>query len=324
LKQFALFNLALVLMLPALAAADDSAAPVIQVQERVELEMEHDITIGDIADFKGFDENDLGEIRSVRIGEAPSKTESRNFSNVSLSQVFRRYIPKLQQGRSEKIVLMIPTNVVVSRKTFKLEAKSIESELIKQWKLNCPSCEFNFIQPTVVPLVPTSISSDSVWAVRVRPELPRGSFSVPLEINGPEGRKQYWVSGTVSVYRNVPVAKRTIELGERIQPNDFMVQKRDVTFVTDGVPTEAELNGSVAARAIGAEQVIGHTMLRREQAVKMGESVKVVTGTDGWQISIEGVSQQSAYIGDSVRVKIPRTQKILSGILREKGTVEVQ
>jgi flagella basal body P-ring formation protein FlgA len=39
---------------------------------------------------------------------------------------------------------------------------------------------------------------------------------------------------------------------------------------------------------------------------------------------IDGVAQNSAYIGDTVKVKIPRTQKMISGLLTEKGIVEVR
>jgi flagellar basal body P-ring formation protein FlgA len=305
------------------SAAFADATPVIQVHDKVELEMEHQITIGDIADFSGFNDNELGEIRSVRLSDAPSVGESRTFTNVGLSQIFRRHIPRLQNGRNEKITLLIPSVVTVKRKTFRLEAKTIEADLQKQWATLCAVCEFRISQMTA-PILPAGLSPESKWQVRIRPEMPRGSFSVPLEVTSPDMRRTFWISGTVTAYRQVPVAKRTIQPGERFTPNDFALEKKDVTFTTDGIPTESEITAAIAARVISADQIVGRSMLRREQALKMGEPVKIVTGQEGWQISIEGVAQQSGYIGDMVRVKVPRTQKVLSGLLREKGVVEVQ
>lgn len=304
-------------------AFGSSTSPVIQVSDKVELEMEHDITIGDIANFKGFNDEELGEIRSIRLSDAPLAGESRTFTNVGLSQIFRRHIPRLQTGRNEKITLLIPSVVTVKRKTFKLEAKTIEADLKKQWANLCSACEFRISQLSA-PLLPANLSAESKWEIRIRPELPRGSFSVPLEVNSPDGRRSYWISGTVAIYREVPVAKRSLAAGERFAPNDIALEKKDVTFNTDGIPTQVEVTQALASRVIAVDQIIGRSMLRREQALKFGEQVKVVTGQDGWQISIEAVSQSSGYIGDTVRVKVPRTQKILSGLLREKGVVEVQ
>ena len=265
----------------------------------------------------------MDEIRSIRLGDAPEAGESRTFTNFGLSQIFRRHIPKLQTSRNEKITLMIPAVVTVKRKTFKLEAKTVEAELKKQWASICAQCEFTISQISM-PILPAQLSPETQWSLRTRPELPRGSFSVPLEVISNEGRRTFWVSGTLAVYRQVPVAKRTIEIGQRIQPEDFAINRKDITFSNDGVPAEAEMITAVAARTIAAEQILGRSMLRREQALKMGEPVKIVTGRDGWQVSVEGVAQQSGYIGDMVRVKVPRTQKVLSGLLREKGMVEVQ
>ncbi len=304
-------------------AQAESSSPVIQVNAAIELEMEHDITIGDIAEFSGFEDNELGEIRSIRLGDAPQSGESRTFTNVGLSQIFRRHIPKLQTGRSEKITLMIPSVVTITRKTFKLEAKTIEAELRKQWTALCSDCEFRISQLSI-PALPTQMAPGTKWSLRTRPELPKGNFSVPLEVTSQSGRTSYWISGTIATFRTVPVAKRTISLGERIAAEDFTMAKKEVTYISDGIPAETEMTGAVAARAISAEQVLGRSMLRREQALKIGEPVKIVTGRDGWLVTVEGIAQQSGYIGDMVRVRVPRTSKILSGLLRERGVIEVQ
>jgi len=64
--------------------------------------------------------------------------------------------------------------------------------------------------------------------------------------------------------------------------------------------------------------------LQREFAVKSGEIVKVTAGSSDWEVTIDGIAQASGYIGDTVNVKIPRTQKLVSGLLTAKGVVEVR
>lgn len=295
----------------------------IQVRGNVELEMEREITVGDIADFNGFREDEVGELKSVRLGDAPTGTESRTFTSTGLSQVFRSYLPRLQGKREEKILLTIPARVVVKRKIFRLEAKDVEAEINKQMKSVCSVCEFE-IRQLSLPVLGPLLSASTTWKLRMRPELPKGSFSAPLELEGPEGRRTFWVSGLLNVYRSVPVAKRSIELGERIAINDFAFERKDVTYLTDSFPAEVEIGGAIAARAIAAESFIGRSMLRREQALKSGETVKVVAGSEAWQVTVEGIAQSGGFVGDTVRVRIPRTQKVISGLLREKGLIEVR
>ena len=162
----------------------------------------------------------------------------------------------------------------------------------------------------------------------MRPEIPKGSFSLPLEVKNEDGsRRTFWVSGQVAVMRNVPVLVRAVEIGEKLRAEDFIHELRDVTFSTDAAPTRADIDASVTARSMPAGQILWRNGLKREVAVKNGEIVKVVTGGESesatWQITIDGVAQGPGYIGDMVKVKISKTQKLVSGVLKEKGVVEV-
>lgn len=301
----------------------DSEAAAIHVRDQVELEMEREITIGDVAEFSGFREDEIAEMKSVRIGEAPAHGESRVFTSSGLSQVFRTHLSRLQEARDTRIQLVIPARVVVKRKTFRLEARTVEDEIKRQMKAVCEECDIQ-IDSLNLPLLGEAFARDMSWHLKMRPELPKGSFSAPIEISGPGGRRQFWVSGRVNVFKTVPVAKRTIELGERIGSGDIAFERRDVTYRTDSFPRESEIVGAIASRAIAAESFVGRAMLRREQALKAGDTVKVTTGNETWRVSVEGLAQSGGFIGDVVRVRIPRTQKTISGVLLEKGLVEVR
>ncbi len=303
--------------------AQASTVASIQVKSSAELEMEREITIGDIAEFSGFAEDEVGELQSVRLGEAPAGGETRTFTSEGLSRVFRAHLPRLQEKRVDRIQLTIPARVVVSRKAFRLEARDVENEIRTQLGAVCPACEVD-IRRLAMPVLGPKFPSSASWKLRLRPELPKGSFSAPIEIDGPGGRRTFWVSGQLSVYRTVPVAKRAIGIGERIAANDVEFQRKDVTYASDSFPSETELSGAVAARAIAAESFVGRAMLRREPALRAGDAVKIVAGGEGWQVSADGVAQSGGHVGDTVRVKIQRTQKTLSGLLREKGLIEVR
>ena len=73
-----------------------------------------------------------------------------------------------------------------------------------------------------------------------------------------------------------------------------------------------------------AGQIIGASNVHKQSLIRSGDTVKIFIGEDGWQVSMDGVAQQNAYKGDFIKVKIPKTQKIISGIAIDKGMVEVR
>ena len=303
-----------------LAGLAAEAAPQISVQAAIEIEEQESITLGDIATFEGFSANRTQELKSVRLTDAPQVGEQRVFTSQALAQIFRNYIGSDEAG--EKVYFSIPNRIVISRKAMKLNEVSVKQSIIEQLKNICSSCEFK-IDRIAVPLV-NSLTAQSKWSVRIRNELPKGTFSYPLELKNESGSQTYWVNGSISISKRALVAKRNINIGERIAVGDFADELRDITFLHDSIADQADLVGSVAARGIRAEQVIGRTFLKKEPAFKFGDVVKVISGNESWQISIDGVAQQSAAVGETARVKIPRTQKLLSGVVVDKGVIEVR
>lgn len=302
-------------------AADEG---LIQVKSIAEVDgKKPEITIGDLIVSRGVSEEALKELRHVRLADTPNPGESRSFTEAGLEQVFQPHLREIQNKTGEKISLKIPTRVKVVRKSFQLKSDDVAKNIKNQLSEICADCQFE-ISGLVLPSVPTTVPAGSTWTVRMRSELPKGNFSAPLEVNNEDGSKRtYWVSGSLVVNRKVPVASRTLQLGERLRPEDYNLQSRDITFANDLAAGDGDLATSIVARSVAAGQIIWRGNLKRDLAVKSGDVVKVVAGQDGWQITIDGIAQGSAYIGDLVKVKIPRTQKLISGLLTERGIVEV-
>lgn len=315
---------ALLVFAGARALAQDSEATV-QVKSVVEVDGEApEITLGDLIVARGVSEKRLETLRKIRLADTPAPGESRNFTDVGIEQVFRSHLSSMEGAGAETINLRVPARVTVVRKSFRLRPAEVETALKQELGEICNDCFFE-VSNLVLPAVQPTLGSGSKWRLRVRPELPKGNFSVPLEVENEDGTKRsYWITGSIVVRKNVPVASRGLSTGERLQAEDFTLQMKDVTFATDVPPTREEIASSVLSRPINAGQILWRSGLRREMAVKSGDAVKVTAGSEEWQISIDGVAQSNGYIGDLVKVKIPRTQKMISGLLTERGIVEVR
>jgi flagellar basal body P-ring formation protein FlgA len=298
---------------------------VIQVRSAVELEgTKSEITLGDLIVARESDDELLEVIRPLRLADAPSAGESRSFTGIGIEEAFRPHLAALEKKAGGRIVLRVPARITVVRKTFELRSADVEMAIKENLKRFCDECEFE-ITALNLPIIPLAQRVGGAWQIRMRDDMPRGNFSIPVEVTRADGVKNsYWITGNLSVRKSVPVSMRALQAGEKVQPEDFTMQVRDITFATDVAPAISDFEASNMARQIGAGQIIWKSSLRRELALKSGDAVKVTAGGDVWQITIEGVAQSSGYIGDQVRVKIPRTQKLVSGILRKKGVVEVQ
>jgi flagella basal body P-ring formation protein FlgA len=297
---------------------------VIQLKSVTEIDgTRPEITLGDLIVARGVSSVALESLRGVRLADTPNPGESRSFTAMGLEQLFRPYLRKIEDKSGEHISLRVPTRVTILRKSFRLKAEDVEAAIKIQLKPFCSDCTFE-ISSLSLPAIPPAIPFGATWSVKIRSEMPKGSFSLPLEVSNDDGSKRtYWITGTLAVQRTVPVAARAIQTGEHLRAEDFTMQAKDVTFSNDIAASEAELNASVASRQISAGQIVWRSALRREMAVKSGDVVRVMAGEDGWQVSIDGIAQTAGYIGDMIKVKIQRTQKLVSGILTEKGTVEV-
>lgn len=302
-----------------LASLAAEAAPQVLVKAHVEVGEQEAVTLGDIADFEGFSTARVQQLKAIRLTDAPKTSEQRVFTSSGLAETFRNYINNEEGG--EKVQFEIPSRVVITRKSMKLNESSVKQAILDQLKGVCQSCEFR-IDRLALPIT-TTISEGAKWSVRVRAELPRGTFSYPLEVQTDEGPQTFWVNGNLSILKKVLVAKRNIPLGQKISADDYATELRDITYLNDSAADPSDLTSNVAARGISAEQVIGRSFLKKENAFKYGDSVKVVTGNGSWQISIDGVAQQTAAVGDTAKVKIS-TQKMVSGTVIDKGVVEVR
>jgi flagella basal body P-ring formation protein FlgA len=323
LRNFILFFVAMASLFSFVVRADD--APVIQVRSVVEVDGRHpQIVLGDVMIAREVSPSTIEALSSIRLADTPRPGESRVFSSLAIEQIFRQRLREISSSEAAQISLRIPTRVTVVRKSFRLNAADVEAALLEQLKGFCVDCVFE-IGKLSLPALPTNIPLGSTWAVHLRHELPRGNFSIPLEVvNEDSSKRTYWITGILSINKKVPVAARAFSPGERIAAQDFTIQFRDVTFATDVSPGEPEMNTSVTARGIAAGEIIWRSAIRKENAVKYGDMVRVSAGADGWQISVDGVAQGAGSIGDVVNVKVNRTQKLISGTVIDKGMIEVR
>ncbi len=268
------------------------------------------VVLGDIIDTRDLSPELQEKLSQVALAAAPKPGERLEFSNSAISSSLRTV--------GELPHLRIPSHVVVERSSHKWEAAVVEKELIAYWQGLCSDCRLEIERLTL----PAGQLEN--WALTPKEELPKGGFSVPVKVVTASGATTLWVQGNLIIRKQVPVAKRAMFFGERVQTADFDWAWRDVTFAQDGVPSPEEIANRRIKSALRANDILFSGMLEHEKALRRGDIARVISGHGDWEVSVTGVAQQDGEIGDTVTIKNPKTNKDMVGVVVAKDEVEIQ
>ncbi|MDX9730605.1 MAG: flagellar basal body P-ring formation chaperone FlgA [Bdellovibrionales bacterium] len=288
-----------------------------------------DLTLSEIIDTKTIAaaqrENVVRLLSAVALSDRPLVGEGRTFTREGLETVVAEASRRLEAA-GYSVEWRIPgRSHVLRRNEFSQEA--LLSALRVEFERRCERCEVVFRRMDL----PKVVSADDVasWRLLMRAERPRGSFAIPIEFDLVNGKKRTTnISGQVEFYAMVPVATRALPSGakleEELKNGSLTIERRNITHAMDVAASSEELAAGVAARALSPGEVIWRGVVRKEQVVRFGDPIRVRTGGETWSVSIDGIAQGAAAIGETVRVRVGSGQKVISGVVKERGLVEIE
>lgn len=271
------------------------------------------VVLGDIVDLRGIDEGMKAQLIHLPLSAAPGVGETLEFSMTAISGLLRNAL-----NFSDLPKVKIPHQVMIERASHKFESATVEKELMKLWQPSCRDCKLELDQLSL------PAGKFDNWRLNAKSDLPRGGFSIPMDVQKDDQHETLWVQGHLTIQKLVPVAKRVIYFGERVQQGDVDWAWRDVTMAQDGTPSSGEVVGRRVKAPLRAGDIVFAGNLEREKALRRGELARVISGEKGWQVSINAIAQQDADVGDTVTLKNPRTNRALTGVVIAKDEVEVQ
>ncbi len=304
-------------------AKAEGVEPRLEVRGYVAIADQIQITLKDVARFEAMDANDVQALSEVVIANAPKLGEKRSITSREMITLLKSKSANLKGWNGSKIKMQIPSTITIENVGASIDENKLKTDLVSAWQKLCSECQFNIKQIQTPKIDPKF--QNSPWQLK-SVALPRSSFSVAIEILGEEGQvnPMYWVSGSAEQLKKVPVATRAIYFAERLELGDFKWEWRDVSLAQDGIPLASEMTGKRLRGSIRAGDILWRASIEKEKALNRGEYVRVLVGEPLWQVSLMGLAEQDGFIGDTVKVKNPKTSKILSGVVTAKGEVSVQ
>ncbi len=278
------------------------------------------VKLSQLIDSQGLSNEMKAKLEAVSISVAPAYGEKQEIANAAITSILRPLIQEERDRTQSKLHLVIPKMVVIDTTKRELDAEMVRGEILTTWQPLCPDCQLE-VEALSLP----RIEGIHDWTLHLKAELPRGSFSIPVDLVRQDGSMtSAWVSGRLVTKRKVPVAKRMINMNERVTAQDFTWEFRDTSFSVDGVPTSDEFVGKRMKQGLRANEVLWAGMLVREVAVRRGDLVQLKSSEGAWEVTVAAVAQQDAFVGDVIGLKNPKTNTIFMGHVVGQGEVELR
>lgn len=132
------------------------------------------------------------------------------------------------------------------------------------------------------------------------------------------------ISVNLIVYDEVVVSSRPIPKGSKITPNMLLKEERNVTRLHRGYFKEpANVTGAIARFSLSGNRVIKPGNVLPPMLVTRGEKVVINAGLQGLSIRTSGVALSDGALGEVVRVKNSRTERIIEGRVSAAGEITV-
>ncbi len=296
------------------------AEALLRVRPHVVVSPGSDVKLMQLVDAQGLSKESENILQTTPMTKAPAYGERQELAPASLMEALRPIVQAERARSGTSVHLLLPKNVVIDTMKRELDSEMIWTELKQVWQPLCSDCKLE-LEGLSLP----AIQGVRDWSLRIKSELPRGSFSIPVSITREDTAiVNAWISGRLIAKRKVPVLKRSMAANERVQANDFIWEHKDVSFSTDGIPDAEDMIGRQVRQAMRAGDVLWANMVMKEKAIRRGEMVQVTSGAGGWEVSMMVVAQQDAVIGDIINLKNPKTNNILVGQVIGLGEVELR
>lgn len=150
-----------------------------------------------------------------------------------------------------------------------------------------------------------------------------GNITVGVRCNGTE-EWSLFVPITVKVFRNVVVVNKPLARGTIISEADLSIEEKNISALSsDFFSDYGSLIGMEIQRPIQIGQAISRLYVKQPIAVRRGNLVTLVAKNAIVEVRMEGKAMADGVLGNKVKVKNMRSNRIIEGIVKSSTIVEV-
>ena len=162
----------------------------------------------------------------------------------------------------------------------------------------------------------------------LRAFLPKGSRTLGRTTVGVKctGSKPWslHVPVTISIYKKVLVAARTLQKGGILKEADIKLVRHDLASLAHGYfeTKDSGIGLKVKKRALAGD-VLTPSMLKRPKVIKRGQKISIMAELGNMEVRMMGEAMSDGAIGDRIKVMNLKSRQKLDGIVVTSAEVKI-
>ncbi len=284
------------------------------------------VFLGDLLDScKGLD-NVCNIISHIEIGPAPEIGKSSNLSHVKLIKQLTSEYPSVKPASQSQ-----GATTVYSK--FHYVDKSSLENIVEEFFDGVSSSEvrykvysFRIERPVKTRTTDLTYSVSRDFKIKdLDTSFQRNkSAIIPIVGKSSDGLSEDVLIKVKVFYglsKLIPVALKEVRRGQRLYKDNFEYKwvKLTANFITD----MSKLDGKQAKRRLLVGRPVRYKDIQRQLLVKRGKIKEVGIASSGIVIITPARMLDNGSEGETVRVKVLKTKKVLRGIVKRDGSIEV-
>lgn len=283
---------------------------------------EDEYTLGDIAQLEGNDPSQIERLEQLVMGRSP--LPGRNLTVTRSLLLSRLRFHKVNTDQ-----LVFPDNEVIKvyRAALKVPGDDIAEAVLAHIRDKYPDQD---VQPRLLAQVRDvflprgELSYEIVESGNYKKEGGYRNYQVNFRIDGKSVRTVA-VRAYLKVYKEVYIARDTIQRDTIIEETDLMRVRRNVDRTTADYITEPqELVGKIATRTINPKEVIQENTVTTPPLVNSGDRLTIVYETPVLRLTAPGVSLAKGRQGEKIPVRNADSKTVVYATVQDENTVQVQ
>lgn len=155
------------------------------------------------------------------------------------------------------------------------------------------------------------------------PDLAGGSLTVHTRCPGPTSWALY-IPAQIAVFRPVATASRNLGRGHRISESDISLELKNTGRLRQGFVTGTDsLIDMELRRPLRSGEAFRVSALVEPMVVERGDQVRLQVNAGSISVLATGTALGSGRVGEQIRVRNDRSERVVRGRILEKGIVEV-
>ena len=129
---------------------------------------------------------------------------------------------------------------------------------------------------------------------------------------------------TISIYKNILVAKRQLQKHTILTESDIKLVKHDLASLSYGYFEDIKnATGMKIKRRVLAGAVLTPAMLKKPQIITRGQQITILAQSGRMEVRMSGKALANGAVGDRIKVMNIKSRQKLEGIVTSSGEVKV-